>query len=201
MPTLPVFLPSAISSTSSWRVELGGAVEAAVGEHNDLRDLLGAREQPAGQRHGLADAGRSVARRDRVERLAQGALVVGQPAGDPRLRPRHDDRQLVAQSQAVDQPCGPRPWPPRAGWAAHRWRSCSPSCPRPAPAAAPAPAAIGRSGRPGRRPEAPGRPVARAARASAAAAARATAASSPRRSAPRIAGSRPGIRRSRILRM
>ncbi len=128
-----------------------------------------------------------------VEGLAERPLVAGQPADDLRLGARGDDRQLVAEPQAVDEPAAPRPSPSPAGSAARRrWRSCSPSCRRPGPAAGPRASASGRSARPGRATSSSEeRELHAGARGGAGAAARATAASSPRRSAARRGRSRP----------
>ena len=104
MPTLPVALPTPISSMSACLTRSAAPSKPPSVRTTTLRDLVGRGEQPAGQGHGLGDPGRAVAGGDRVERLAEGPLVVGQPAEDLRLGARGDDRQLVAQPQAVDHP-------------------------------------------------------------------------------------------------
>ncbi len=83
--------------------ERGGPVEAAVGDHHELSHLLGTREEAAGERDGLLDAGRSFARSDRFQGGAQGSLVVGRPADHAGAGPGLDDRQLIAGPHAVDQ--------------------------------------------------------------------------------------------------
>ena len=191
MPTLPVFLPTRDQLDVVLAGQLGGAVEAAVGEDDDpVRSSRSPRAAAAPARPPRRP-GSGRRRRDRVERLAQRALVVGQCRRRPAAGPRGDDRQLVAEPQAVDQPAAlglGRLQPARRHVVGvHARRVVDDQHHPPRPGLLPAEDRVGQ----GEDQQAPGTQAATAARAGAAAAARATAASSPRRSAARRAASRP----------
>ncbi len=189
MPTLPVsFAPSSISSISSWRARSAAPSKPASVSTIALRVFSEPESEPPGQRDGLVDAGRPVGRGDRIDRLAQGALMVGHPAGDPRLRTGRDDRQLVAQPEAVDQPAGLglgrfQPGRQHVG-GVHAGRVVHDQHQPARPRLLPPEDRVGQ----GEHQQRQEGQLQVAARSSAAASARATAASSPRRSAPRTGG-------------